>query len=138
MRIFEVTSEKYNGVVVYKFGDDDRFVGVDYSGAEINVGQANWIMKHLPANAKSMEHFPGTSAKVVEIIEKVDFQSFWDRYNDKARSSRVKTKKVWDRMPKSEQIRAYHFVPKYFASIPGGIMKKYATTYLNDQLWNNE
>ena len=34
MRIFEVTSEKYNGVVVYKFGDDDRFAGVDYSGSE--------------------------------------------------------------------------------------------------------
>lgn len=60
---------------MYKFGDDDRFAGVDYSGADINVGQANWIMQHLPANAKSMEHFPGTSAKVVEIVEKVDFQS---------------------------------------------------------------
>ena len=138
MRVFEVSSEKYNGVVVYKFGDDDQFVGVDYSGADINVGQAHWIMTHLPANAQSMMCFPGTSAKVVEIIEKVDFQSFWNRYNDKARSSRVKTKKVWDRMPKSEQIRAYHFVPKYFASIPGGVMKKYATTYLNDKLWDNE
>lgn len=138
MRVFEVSSEKYNGVVVYKFGDDDQFVGVDYSGADINVGQAHWIMTHLPANAQSMKCFPGTSAKVVEIVENIDFKMFWDRYNDKARSSRVKTERLWKRMPKSEQIRAYHFIPKYFGSIPGGIMKKYATTYLNDKLWDNE
>lgn len=138
MRVFEVTSDKYSGVVVYKFGEDDRFVGIDFSGSDVNVAQAHWIMMHLPANAGSMAHFPGTSAKVVEVVEEVDFQRFWDRYNDKARSSRVKTKRVWDRMRKSDQMRAYHFVPKYFSSIPGGVMKKYATTYLNDRLWDNE
>ena len=94
MRVFEVTSKKYSGAVVYKFGDDDQFVGVDFSGSDVTVGQAHWIMEHLPANAGSMAHFPGTSYKVVEVSSMVDFQMFWNRYNDKARSSRVKTKRV--------------------------------------------
>ena len=82
-----------------------------------------------------MGMFP--AGMVTEVLESIDFAASWNRYNDKARSSRVKTERVWNRMSRAEQVKAYNYVPKYFNSIPGGVMKKYATTYLNDQLWNN-
>lgn len=74
---------------------------------------------------------------VTELVEDVTFDMFWQRYDDKARSSKIKTQRQWDKMPAREQAKAYRFIPNYFASIPQGVCKKYATTYLSDQLWNN-
>jgi hypothetical protein len=67
----------------------------------------------------------------------IDFDRFWKRYDDRVNSSRKRTLIKWNKMPKSEQIKAFYFVGKYFASLPPGIRKKYAETYLNDELWNN-
>ena len=137
MRVFEITSTKYTGKVTVKFNDQDCFAGIDFSEADLTVGQMTWFMSHLPKAATDMGYHTEAGGKVVEILESVDFNAFWNRYDDKARSSKLKTERVWNRMSRREQVKAYNFVPKYFQSIPGGVMKKYATTYLNDQLWNN-
>lgn len=135
MRVFEITSTKYAGRVTIKFNNQDCFAGIDFSEADVTVGQVQWFMKRIPANSHAMGIFP--EGMVTEVLESIDFNAFWNRYDDKARSSRIKTERVWNRMSRAEQMKAYNFVPKYFRSIPGGVMKKYATTYLNDQLWNN-
>lgn len=137
MRVFELRAKQYTGKVIYKFKDDGTFGGIDYSEASLTIEQSSWLLQRLPANADQMNVFVKMGMDVLEVVETVDFKAFWDRYNDKARSSRVKTERVWRRMPKSEQVKAYNYIPKYLHSIPGGVMKKYATTYLNDQLWNN-
>lgn len=135
MRVFEITSTKFTGKVIVKFNDEDCFAGIDFSEADISFEQVKWFLKKLPANSRSMGMYAGLD--VSEVRETIDFAAFWNLYNDKARSSRVKTERVWNRMSRAEQVKAYNYVPKYFQSIPGGVMKKYATTYLNDQLWNN-
>lgn len=137
MRVFEITSTKFTGKVIVKFNDQDCFAGIDFSEADVTVGQVKWFMKGVPANSHAMGMYAGAGLDVAEICNSIDFTAFWNRYNDKARSSRVKTERVWNRMSRAEQVKAYNYVPKYFQSIPGGVMKKYATTYLNDQLWNN-
>lgn len=118
-----------------KFNDKDFFAGIDFIEADVTVGQTAWFMKHLPAKVADM----GVLAEltVSEILDSVTFEAFWDKYNDKARSSRIKTKRVWDRMSRSEQLKAYHYIDRYVHNIPATVCKKYATTYLNDQLWNN-
>lgn len=135
MRVFEITSTKFTGKVIVKFNEQDCFAGIDFSEADISFEQVKWFLKKLPANSRSMGMYAGLD--VSEVRETIDFAAFWNLYNDKARSSRVKTERVWNRMSRAEQVKAYNYVPKYFNSIPGGVMKKYATTYLNDQLWNN-
>lgn len=135
MRVFEITSTKYVGRVTIKFNNQDCFAGIDFSEADVTVGQVQWFLKRIPANSHAMGIFP--EGMVTEVLESIDFNAFWNRYDDKARSSRIKTERVWNRMSRAEQVKAFNFVPKYFRSIPGGVMKKYATTYLNDQLWNN-
>ena len=135
MRVFEITSTKFTGKVIVKFNEQDCFAGIDFSDSDITVGQVQWFLKHLPATSHAMGVFP--EGMVTEVLESIDFTAFWNRYNDKARRSRVKTERVWNRMSRAEQVKAYNYVPQYFRSIPSGVMKKYATTYLNDQLWNN-
>lgn len=138
MRKFELTSPAFEGCVTYGFDDTtDRLVMVDMSSVPLSAELWNCIWSNLPATSKAMGKVKGRTGVITELVEEITFDMFWQRYDDKARSSKVKTQRAWDKMPKREQVKAYQFIPRYFESIPPGVCKKYATTYLSDQLWNN-
>ena len=138
MRKFELTSPAFEGCVTYGFDDTtDRLVMVDMSSVPLSAELWNCIWSNLPATSKAMGKVKGRTGVITELVENITFDMFWQRYDDKARSSKVKTQRAWDKMPEREQVKAYQFIPRYFQSIPPGVCKKYATTYLSDQLWNN-
>lgn len=137
MRTFEITSEKFGGKVLLKFGNGDFFCGIDFEHSGCNHSQVEWFVDHLPQNVNSLNYYTNRQLGVAEVLESIDFDAFWDRYDDKARSSKVKTRKVWDKMSRTDQVKAYNYIARYTMNIPSGVCKKYATTYLNDQLWNN-
>lgn len=138
MRKFELTSPAFEGCVTYGFDDTtDRLVMVDMSSVPLSAELWNCIWSNLPATSKAMGKVKGRTGVITELVEDITFEMFWKRYDDKARSSKVKTQRAWDKMPEREQVKAYQFIPRYFQSIPPGVCKKYATTYLSDQLWNN-
>ena len=138
MRKFELTSPAFDGCVTYGFDDTtDRLVMVDMSSVPLSAELWNCIWSNLPATSKAMGKVKGRTGVITELVEDITFDMFWQRYDDKARSSKVKTQRAWDKMPEREQVKAYQFIPRYFESIPPGVCKKYATTYLSDQLWNN-
>ena len=138
MRKFELTSPAFEGCVTYGFDDTtDRLVMVDMSSVPLSAELWNCIWSNLPATSKAMGKVKGRTGVITELVEDITFDMFWQRYDDKARSSKVKTQRAWDKMPERERVKAYNHVPKYFQSIPPGVCKKYATTYLSDQLWNN-
>jgi hypothetical protein len=135
MRIFEIKSDKFTGAVMLKFNDDGKFCSIDFSGSGVSYDQMVWFLRHLPKTADEIKCYSGTT--FVEILDSVTFDAFWNKYDDKARSSKVKTKRVWDKMSRAEQVKAYNYIERYVRNIPPTVCKKYATTYLNDQLWNN-
>ena len=138
MRRFELTSPAFEGSVIYGFDDaTDRLVSVDMSSVPLSAELWNCIWSNLPATSKAMGKVKGRTGVITELVEDITFDMFWQRYDDKARSSKVKTQRAWDKMPEREQVKAYQFIPRYFQSIPPGVCKKYATTYLSDKLWNN-
>lgn len=139
MRKFELTSPAFSGHITYGFDDTTgRLLLVDMSEAELSKEQWECICKKIPANISNINVAKGRTGVITEVTDgEVTFDMFWQRYDDKARSSKVKTRKAWDKMPAREQVKAYRFIPRYFESIPPGVCKKYATTYLSDQLWNN-
>lgn len=118
-----------------KFNDDGKFCSIDFSGSGVSYDQMVWFLRHLPKTADEIKCYSGTT--FVEILDSVTFDAFWNKYDDKARSSKVKTKRVWDKMSRAEQVKAYNYIERYVRNIPPTVCKKYATTYLNDQLWNN-
>ena len=96
MRTFEIRSDKFNGAVVVKFDTDDQFCAIDFSKSRVNRPQMEWFLKQLPKTAADLKCYQGVN--ITEVLESVDFDAFWNKYNDKARSSKVKTKNVWDRI----------------------------------------
>lgn len=138
MRRFELTSPAFEGSVIYSFDDaTDRLVSVDMSSVPFSEEMWKCIWSNLPATSKALGKVTGRTGVITELVEAITFDMFWKRYDDKARSSKLKTQRAWDKMPERERVKAYNYVPKYFQSIPPGVCKKYATTYLSDQLWNN-
>jgi hypothetical protein len=67
----------------------------------------------------------------------VTFEQFWNAYNDKVRSSKVKTQRAWDKLTQLDRLQAYNYIKKYERN-RGSAEKKYATTYIADRLWDND
>lgn len=141
--IYTLSSTKFAGEVVFKFDTSGLMLGYDITGAKLDEQQKKWLLFDRPRTLEELKQKLTTSkfAKLVRRLfwkENVTFDEFWERYNYKALSSKVKTRKVWDKMKQTDRDRAYNFIEVYDAMIAKeGIAKKYATTYLNDRLWEN-
>lgn len=136
MRKIILTIPKYEGEVVFTFDENDFVQSITFNG-DFPIQVRGIILGSNPLRPEDLQRTKGRTGILTEEAETVTFEMFWDRYDDKARSSKVKTRRVWDRMPEGERVKAYRFINRYKCSIPQGVCMKYATTYLNDQLWNN-
>jgi hypothetical protein len=97
-----------------------------------------WLLANTPYTAYAFKEFKASCQKATFVRKKLEvtFQMFWDRHNDKERSSKKKTEALWNKLSQANQIKAYLYIPAYNRR-RGAADKKYATTYLSDELWNN-
>lgn len=139
MKRYSLTSTAFNGEVIFEFNEFGLLEKFDLSAAELSEKQQLYILRDLPRELPELNRVLGDSktAKLTEVTSQITFAMFWDRYNEKSRSSKKKSEKRWDRMSKTNQFKAYHFIFKYESNLRPGTVKKYAETYLNDELWNN-
>lgn len=72
----------------------------------------------------------------VELLENITFDMFWDKYNDKERSSKKRSRKIWDKLPPADQAKAFYYYDQYNRN-RGNAEKKYCETYLAAEMWNN-
>ena len=138
IRTFILTSDKFKGEVIFEF-TNLVLSKYDTSFAELSDEQRIALVAKLPRQlAETNVLVEGSPyAKLTEITQEITFEMFWNKYDEKIGSSKLRTHKKWDKMSKGEQIKAFHFITKYFNNIPFGTRKKYAETYLNAELWNN-
>lgn len=138
MRRFVFTSTAFDGEVHFEF-EDDLLIKFDQSEATLTEKQQIFLLKRLPRELaevqKLLDGSPG--AKFTEILEDITFDRFWNRYDEKIRSSKKKALQKWNRLSQLDRNKAFYFIGKYEMSIPNGVAKKYAETYLNSELWNN-
>lgn len=135
---YQITSPRFIGHVTIGFAGA---VCVSYNAqdAELTETQSQYFLQKLAApqdlflemlNQKKIFTITG-------FVEELTFDMFWNRYNEKLRSSKKKAQTKWERLSKQQQILAFSYIPKYFKSLPDGIAKKYAETYLHSEIWNN-
>ena len=77
-----------------------------------------------------------SSVTVVEIVENITFDLFWKKYDDASRSSKKRSKRLWDKLTTEDHIKAYYFYDTY-VKFKGNAEKKYCETYLSAEMWNN-
>ena len=141
MSLYSLTSTAFDGEVLFEFNEAGILQKFDTSAAQLSEQQQLWILKRLPLTTSlhDAQKMLGDSktASFNEIKQNITFEMFWNRYNDKVHSSKTRTSKLWNRLTKSEQVKAFNYIQIYERNIPGNVMKKYAETYLNAKLWNN-
>jgi len=139
MKTYSLTSTAFPGEVIFDFDDAGYLVKFDTSGADLSEQQQLWLLKKMPKHLSRVKQVLENSntATLTEINQDVTFDSFWNRYNNKVRSSKKRTLARWNRMSRTDRLRAFNFIVKYEATLTNGIEKKYAETYLNAELWNN-
>lgn len=133
-----LTSTAWSGEIRIEYNELDLMVSFDLSKAQLSQQQHLWFLQRMPADlTRLQELIRNSTARMVEVNREITFESFWNRYDDKVRSSRKKAERVWSRLSKADQAKAYAYIPAYEASRTAGVAKKYAETYLNAELWNN-
>ncbi len=132
-----MTSPKLPGEVIFTYNEKGRFSSLLITEC-LSDEQYKHLFDHFPWNLGLLDPLSkaSPSATFVEKQLQVTFDMFWNRYNDKERSSKKKTLVMWNKMPVTEQVKAYLYIPTYNRK-RGTADKKYATTYLSDELWNN-
>lgn len=140
MRTYSITSSKFEGEIVAVYDDCHELINLDISKAEMDLIQKNWLMANSPTTENKLQEMKSKSPfMVITLIpeREITFEAFWQHYDDKINSSKKRTKAKWEKMTKTQQTKAYHYIDRYFRSLPYGTRKKYAETYLNAELWNN-
>ena len=126
------------GQVTFTYNEQDRLSALTFSES-LTEEQYVWLGRNLPWHKSQIDLCLKKAAPHATFITKkmeVTFDMFWNRYNDKDRSSKKKTEALWNKTTEANQIKAYLYIPLY-NSKRGTAEKKYATTYLSDELWNN-
>lgn len=133
-----MTASAWTGEIRLQYNDLDMLINCDLQNAQLSQEQHRWFLRRLPIGlAELQDLISNSSARMIEINQEITFESFWNKYNDKVRSSRKKAERIWNRLSKADQAKAYVYISTYEASRPKGVEKKYAETYLNAELWNN-
>ena len=136
--IYRITSTSWNGHIEIEFDELGFMTRTDLTGAELSDDQHKWFLVKMPRELSELQRvIQNTTATITEVKQDITFDLFWDRYNEKVRSSKKKAMLTWNRIPKPDQEKAYNFIRKYEQSMAPGVAKKYAETYLNAELWNN-
>ena len=132
-----MTSPKIEGHIQLDYNEAGALERLHIAGA-LTQKQYEFFMPLLPWHAGMIESFRAKAPQASFVLRdrKLTFIEFWDRYDDKIRSSKKRTEKAWNALSEADQIRAYLHYPKYMRH-KGAAEKMYAETYLSKELWNN-
>jgi hypothetical protein len=136
MRIFHLSSIAWSGYIEFIFNDPGLLDKME-NHADLSEKQQIFLLKNMPREISELEKLKTANVTITEVKQEITFDMFWIRYDDKLNSSKKRTERKWQKMNDADRVRAFYFIPRYFSNIPAGTRKKYAETYLNDELWNN-
>lgn len=139
MKTYLLTSPKWAGEIEVVYNDLNLMVSIDISRAELAEKQQIYFLRDLPRELAELERLRQKSPSLVitEVEQEVTFEMFWNKYDEKIRSSKKRAERAWNRMSKTNQVKAYRFIQRYKLSLHPGTNAKYAETYLNAEQWNN-
>jgi hypothetical protein len=139
MRKFIYASEKFDGVVLFGFNEQDRIVLLDVNGAALSKEQHAYLFMNIPANVDTLLHRYGRQGKVEEVVQAAPlFVDFWAEYfkgRHKDNSSKKKAEIKWNRMSGAQQSAAFKYIGRYMANVSFGTVPKLAETYLGSEVW---
>ena len=100
---------------------------------------ANALPEHSSSNAIKREESKREESKVEKESESqtcYSFDDFWDDYDHK--KDRKKSERKWKNISEIDRKKIKEFIPVYKAHQPDSQYRKYPTTFLNSEIWNDD
>jgi len=105
------------------------------------------ILKALKGLTKASEPIAEIEVETeTEIEDEIDnaqpsqtcyeFDDFWDDYDHK--KDRKKSEQKWKKISEAERQKIKEFIPVYKKHQPSNEYRKYPTTFLNSEIWNDD
>lgn len=141
MRQFVYSSTHLIGEVLLGYSENDLLVFFDLSKAQLTEAQHATFIKFFPLTLTKLKELIASdkeNRRIVEVVNEITFETFWETYDHKALSHKKKSVAIWNKLSMAERIKAYQHLNKYFYQIKvNNTPKMYANTYLNSEIWNN-
>ena len=145
MRKFVMTSELWEGEIVYGYSEKGYLMLSDFRNAKFTIEQHHNIaaktviyITHCDFDEWKRYMTQNTDTTIIEVKETLTFADFWAKYfqsRHKDNSSKKKSQIKWDRMTEAQRQAAYNYIGKYMSNIPNNTVPKLAETYLNSEVW---
>lgn len=116
-----------NGVLI-SFTVNGELSSADVQGFEmaVNLSEADFLLLCQKRGVKP-----------IVIPADLNFDTFWNAYDYKERSSKKKCQLIWAKMPDFKRAKAIAYIGRYNSILStGNTAKKYAETYLNSEIYN--
>ncbi|MGI6342011.1 MAG: hypothetical protein ACOXZ9_03720 [Bacteroidales bacterium] len=136
---YSITSTLWQGEIIATYNSNQLLMSINLQNAELTENQHIWFLQHMPRDLAALQRYvdANKTLTLTQIETEVTFEDFWNKYDEKTRSSKKKAQLRWNRLSKHDQVRAYRFIDKYFQNMPSWQSKKLAESYLSSELWNN-
>ena len=109
---------------------------------ELDAKQINWLFVQgkFPYLEKQIKGWSAISNFRIEVGEPdLSFDSFWNAYGNKVGKKKM-AENTWNKLSQADKVKALQAIKHYnkYLSRKPGIDKAHATTYLNQEYYNNE
>lgn len=142
VRKFLITTVNNPDGITYTYDTTTgEFVGVYINEKAMPIDKREKVISQLLIRLDlflqwASHHAQKSGFEVVELETQITFDMFWNSYNDKLRSSKKRSEKLWQKLDEANQVKAFYFIKTYNRN-RGNAEKKYCETYLSAELWNN-
>ena len=138
-RTYQIKSEVLLTDLQFTFSDAGSLVGFQVvEDIQLNPKTVAGILENALTLDLLMEYCKRRNLKLLEINNDLSFATFWDKYGYKEGGSKKKAEAQWNKLPEHKRAAAMAFISKYNALIAKQqVAKMYATTYLNQERWDN-
>ena len=139
VRKFLVTTQKSLDGVVYTYeANNGLIVGIEIREENMSLQTRTTVLTQAPNTFfKFLDWAKESKAiTVTELTDDITFDMFWNRYNDKLRSSKKRSQRLWEKLSQEDRVKAFFYIKTYNRN-RGNAEKKYCETYLNAELCNN-
>lgn len=98
------------------------------------IGKTRLNAEETPEKSSEIPQSKGKKSKEEDSI--YPFDEFWDEYDHK--KERKKCERKWKRFSETTKETIKEFVPIYIAHTPDKQYRKYPSTFLNNEIWNDD
>lgn len=139
---YTVTGKNSNIVWLFKYRLNGLLAEFKLQEGELDQKQVNWlfIKGKFPYQEKDIKGWKAIKEFEIKVGEPdLSFDAFWDAYNNKV-GKKPMAENTWNKLSKANKLKALESIKYYnnWLSRKPGIEKAHATTYLNQQYYNNE